>query len=269
MLTFPQFDPVACSLGFFEIRWYGLCYFIGFLGAYALSIWRRDAPALYWEKIAIADLLIYVALGVIFGGSIGYWVIYQPTILIEAPWQLLTFWEPGRAFHGGLIGVLLAVALFCRKTHYRFFEVTDFIAPAVPIGLGMGRLGNFINGELWGRATDLPWGMVFPQGGIVPRHPSQLYEFLLEGVVLCVALVIYGRKPRPVGAISGWFLIGYAVFRMAIEFVREPDWHQGFIAFDWLTMGQLLSLPMLAFGLFLIFWAPRQARSVACARISI
>ena len=155
MLNFPEVDPIACSLGFIEVRWYGICYFLGFLGAYALCIWRRNIPELHWEKILVADLLIYVALGVIFGGSIGYWLLYQPQVLLETPWQLLAFWEPGRAFHGGLIGVMIAVALFCRKAHFRFLEVTDFIAPAVPIGLGMGRLGNFINGELWGRTTEI------------------------------------------------------------------------------------------------------------------
>jgi phosphatidylglycerol:prolipoprotein diacylglycerol transferase len=268
MLNYPQIDPVACSIGFLEVHWYGICYFAGFLGAYALCVRRRNLPIVKWDKMTIADLLIYVALGVIFGGSIGYWVLYQPTVLFESPWQLLAFWEPGRAFHGGLIGVLLAVVLFVRRTHYRFLEATDFIAPAVPIGLGLGRIGNFLNGELWGRATTAPWGMIFPNGGMVIRHPSQLYECLLEGVVLCLGLVFYARKPRPVGSISGWFLVGYAVFRIIAEFFREPDWHKGFVAFDWLTMGQCLSAPMLLIGAGLIYSAQRRSL-VPCANISI
>jgi phosphatidylglycerol---prolipoprotein diacylglyceryl transferase len=268
MLHFPQIDPVVFSVGFLEVRWYGICYFLGFLGAYALCIRRRDIPRLAFEKITVADLLIYVALGVIFGGSLGYWLLYRPTVLWESPWQLLAFWEPGRSFHGGLIGVLIAVALFCRKTHYRFLEVTDFIAPAVPIGLGFGRLGNFINGELWGRTTTVPWGMIFPQGGAIARHPSQLYECFLEGLVLSLALIFYAGKRRPVGSVSGWFLVGYAVFRTLAEFFREPDWHQGFIAFDWLTMGQCLSVPMLLLGVVLIQRAQYGSRA-PCASISI
>src|SRR5690606_38661866 len=177
---------------------------------------------------------------------------------LQQPLSLFAVWEGGMAFHGGLIGVILAMLLFARKQGLRFFQVADFVAPLVPIGLGAGRIGNFINGELWGRATDLPWAMQFPGAGEVYRHPSQLYQFALEGVVLFALLWWFSSRPRPLMAVSGLFLAGYGSFRILVEFVREPDAHLGYLAFDWLTMGQLLSLPMVVAGVFLMVWAYRR-----------
>jgi phosphatidylglycerol:prolipoprotein diacylglycerol transferase len=196
--------------------------------------------------------LFYVAIGIIFGGRIGYILFYYPTEIFRQPLTILAFWEPGRSFHGGMLGVFIALLFYVKFNQKKFIELTDFIAPAVPIGLGFGRLGNFINGELYGRITAMPWGMVFPHVGPQPRHPSQLYELFLEGVVLCILLVWYARKPRPLGAVSGMFLLGYGVIRCMVEFVRAPDDGHGFVAFNWLTMGQLLSIPMILLGLYFI-----------------
>ena len=252
MLTYPNINPVAFHLGTLDIHWYGISYLLGFIGAYLVSICRRKKQNKPWDNEQISDLLFYVAVGIIFGGRIGYVLFYQPIAIVENPLTLLTFWVMGRSFHGGLLGVLCAVFIYSKIHKRSFLEVTDFIAPVVPIGLGFGRLGNFINGELWGRVTDLPWAMVFPYAGSQPRHPSQLYEFLLEGVLLFLVLVIYAKRPRRLGNVSALFLILYGVFRFMVEFVREPDLSYGFIAFDLLTMGQLLSLPMVLIGMFLI-----------------
>ncbi len=250
MFEYPDLNPVALAIGPLQIRWYGLTYLIGFLGCYVLSVYRGRTRGFSPQQLL--DILFYVALGIIFGGRIGYILFYEPIAIIEHPISLLQFWAPGRSFHGGLLGVLVALLIYVKFNIRKFVELTDFIAPAVPIGLGFGRLGNFINGELYGRITTMPWGMVFPFAGELPRHPSQLYEMLLEGVVLCLVLVWYARKPRPLGAISGMFLLGYGLIRCFIEFFRAPDIEQGFVLFDWVTMGQLLSVPMIIFGLFLL-----------------
>lgn len=261
MLTYPEINPVALQIGpvfgwqGFAIHWYGIMYLVGFLLAFWLCHYRRAKVVPPWTTEQIIDLLFYVALGVIFGGSLGYFLFYEPARLLSSPWHVFKFWEPGRSFHGGLIGVLVAIFVYCRVHKRRFWDVGDFIAPAIPIGLATGRLGNFINSELWGRVTEVPWGMVFPNGGIFPRHPSQLYEFFLEGVVLFLILIWYVRKPRPSGSVSALFLIFYGLFRYSVEFVREPDQTQGFVLGDFLTMGQALSLPMILFGLALLWYA--------------
>jgi phosphatidylglycerol:prolipoprotein diacylglycerol transferase len=255
MLVHPQFDPIAIHLGPLAIRWYGLMYLIGFLAAWWLGRVRARQPWAPVKPQAMDDLVFYGALGVVFGGRVGYVLFYGLQRLAEDPLWLFKVWEGGMSFHGGMLGVFLAMWLFARRHDIRFFAVTDFIAPLVPIGLGAGRIGNFINGGLWGKPTDLPWGMVYPPLGNVPRHPSQLYQFFLEGVVLFVLLWWFSRKPRPRMAVSGLFLLGYGSFRFLVEFVRMPDAHIGYLAWGWVTMGQVLSLPMLLGGLGLLAWA--------------
>ncbi len=251
MINYPDIDPVAFSLGPMSVRWYGLSYLGAFLGCYLLSVVRGRTRG--WTSQQLLDVLFYVALGIIFGGRIGYILFYDPRAILEQPLSLLAFWAPGRSFHGGLLGVLVALLFYTKFNIKKFVELTDFIAPSVPIGLGFGRLGNFLNAELYGRITSMPWGVVFPNAGVLPRHPSQLYELLLEGVLLCLFLVWYARKPRPLGAVSGMFLIGYGVVRCCVELFREPDLGHGFVLFDWVTMGQLLSIPMIIFGLWLVW----------------
>jgi phosphatidylglycerol---prolipoprotein diacylglyceryl transferase len=258
MFNYPDISPIAFSIGTFEVRWYGIMYLLGFLGAYAYCVYHREWPKQPWSKELIADLLFYVAIGVIFGGTLGYWLFYEIEHLMSHPLVILKFWQPGRSFHGGLIGVIVAVLVFCYMHRRRFLDVMDFIAPSVPIGLGLGRLGNFLNAELWGRVTTMPWGMVFPHAGSEARHPSQLYEFFLEGVVLFLILHLYTRKQRPMGAVSGLFALCYGVFRFFVEFFREPTGDQGFLAFGWLTMGQALSLPLIVIGIALIWFAYRK-----------
>lgn len=250
MLEFPQIDPVAFSLGPIQVHWYGLMYLFGFAGAWALAQWRAKHYQLAWTAEQISDLIFYGALGVIIGGRLGYMLFYNTHQLLTEPWTLLKLWEGGMSFHGGLLGVAVAMWLFARKFKKPFLQVTDFLAPLVPLGLGAGRLGNFINGELWGRVTDVPWAMVFPHSDGQPRHPSQLYELGLEGIALFILLWWYASKPRPQGRVSAMFLTGYAICRLIAECFREPDVQLGFLAFNWLTMGQLLSIPMLLAGLY-------------------
>ncbi len=263
MLVHPDFDPVAFSLGPLQVRWYGLMYLFGFLAGWALGRYRAGRPNSTWQAQQVDDLLFYIALGVILGGRVGYVLFYSFDALLSDPLLLIRIWEGGMSFHGGLLGVLAAMALYARKLGRGFFEVTDFIAPLIPPGLFFGRIGNFINGELWGRVSDVPWAMVFhtPGAGELPRHPSQLYQAALEGLALFLILWLYSARPRPTMAVSGLFLIGYGAFRILTEFVREPDAHLGYLAFGWLTMGQLLSLPMLLFGAWLMATAHRRARS--------
>lgn len=246
MLTYPDIDPVALSIGPLVVHWYGLMYMIGFAGAWFLG--RRRADRMGWSKSQIDDLIFYAAMGVVVGGRVGYVLFYNFSSFLHDPIMLFKVWQGGMSFHGGLLGVLLAMYLFGRKVNARFFQVTDFIAPLVPIGLCAGRIGNFINGELWGKPTDAPWGMLVPHHSPVPVHASQLYEAALEGALLFAILWFYSQKPRAVGRVSALFLIGYGGFRFVVEFVRLPDAHLGYLAFNWLTMGQLLTLPMLLFG---------------------
>jgi phosphatidylglycerol:prolipoprotein diacylglycerol transferase len=254
MFVYPQIDPIAFHLGPLPVHWYGLMYLFGFVvGWWLLHLRARQDTA--WTKQYVADVIFYGALGTIVGGRLGYMLFYDFSAFIHAPWIVVRLWDGGMSFHGGLIGVTVALWFYGRSIHKTVFEMTDFVAPIVPIGLGAGRLGNFINGELWGRVTDVPWAMVYPQAGPMPRHPSEIYEFLLEGVLLFLIVWFFSRKKRPLGSVSGLFLLGYGVFRFFCEFYRQPDPQLNFIAWHWLTMGQLLSLPMIIVGGALLFWA--------------
>jgi len=257
----PTIDPVAISLGPIKIHWYGLMYVVGFLALWYLASRRAKQPDSGWTAEQVGDFVFYGALGVILGGRLGYMLFYNLPHYLAHPLDVLKVWQGGMSFHGGLIGVLLAMLYFARKTGKTFFAVADFFAPWVPIGLGLGRLGNFINHELWGRTTDGPWGMVFREAGPLPRHPSQLYQAALEGLALFVILWLFARKPRPTASVSGLFLICYGLFRILVEFVREPDPQLGYLAFGWLTMGQVLSVPMILGGIGLMMWAYRGVRS--------
>jgi phosphatidylglycerol:prolipoprotein diacylglycerol transferase len=255
MLTYPDINPIALQIGPITIHWYGIMYLIGFASAWLLARYRAHKPNSGWTDTQVSDLIFYCALGVLIGGRVGYVLFYSFFAFLDNPLTLFKIWDGGMSFHGGLLGVAISVWLFARKTHKTFFVVGDFLAPLVPIGLAAGRMGNFINGELWGRISDVPWAMVFPNGGPFARHPSMLYEFLLEGVVLFILVWVYSSKPRPTMSVSGLFLLGYGVFRILIEFFREPDKQLGFLAFDWLTMGQLLSIPMVILGILFIVTA--------------
>ena len=256
MIHYPQINPIAFSIGPVHVHWYGLMYLLGFAMAWGLARWRAKHYGLPWTNEQISDLIFYTALGVIIGGRLGYMLFYNTHEWITHPWVILKIWEGGMSFHGGLIGVVVAMIFFARKTGKSFLHVIDFLAPLVPLGLGAGRAGNFINGELWGRITDVPWGMVFPGAGSVTRHPSQLYELGLEGLVLFVLVWWYASKPRPAGCVSAVFLIGYSLSRILVEGFREPDPQLGFLAFNSVTMGQLLSIPLLIVGL-LLWWIKR------------
>lgn len=255
MLTYPNIDPVALALGPIKIHWYGLMYLVGFVTVWWLGRLRAKVPDSGWNEQQISDLVFYGALGAILGGRIGYILFYNFSTYLAEPLSILKVWQGGMSFHGGLLGVLIAMWLYGRANHKSFFQITDFIAPLVPIGLGAGRIGNFINGELWGKVSDVPWAMVFPGAGDLPRHPSQLYQAFLEGILLFIILWLYSRKPRPTMAVSGLFLICYGAFRFAVEFVRTPDQQLGYLAFNWLTMGQVLSLPMILIGIGLMWRA--------------
>jgi len=258
MLYYPHINPIALQLGPIKVHWYGVMYLIGFVAAWLLAIYRSKKPWHHWNKSEIGDLIFYSAMGVIIGGRLGYVFFYDLPNFISHPWMIFKVWQGGMSFHGGLIGVIIALLIYSRRYKKRFFETMDFIAPMVPIGLAAGRLGNFINGYLWGRVTTVPWGMIYPNAGPLPRHPSEIYEFLLEGVVLFIILWWYSVKPRPRMAVSALFLLGYGCFRFFCEFFRQPDPQLGFIAFGWLTMGELLSIPMILLGIFLIFKAYRK-----------
>jgi len=259
MLIHPDFDPVAFSLGPLHVRWYGLMYLLAFLIGWGLGRYRVKQPNSGWTAEQMDDLVFYIALGVILGGRIGYILFYGFGNVLRDPLMLFRIWEGGMSFHGGFLGVLLAMALFARKHHKAFWATMDFVAPLIAPGLLFGRIGNFINGELWGRVTDLPWGMVFRQTGDgLPRHPSQLYQAALEGLALFFIVWLFSAKPRPTMAVSGVFALSYGVFRFLVEFVRQPDPQLGYLAFGWLTMGQLLSLPLIAVGMVLLALAYRR-----------
>jgi phosphatidylglycerol:prolipoprotein diacylglycerol transferase len=259
MLQHPQIDPVAIAIGPLKIHWYGLTYLVGFAAGWWLGRLRSRKPWSPVNEEQVGDLLFYLALGVILGGRFGYVIFYNFDAFVADPLWLLRVWEGGMSFHGGLLGVMLGMWWYSRKIVAGFWRMTDFVAPLVPVGLGTGRIGNFVNGELWGKPTDVPWGMVFPQApDALARHPSQLYQFALEGVLLFIILWWFSAKPRPRMAVSGLFLICYSVFRFAVEFVREPDAQLGYVAFNWLTMGQALSLPMAVAGLILMTIAYRR-----------
>jgi len=260
VLTHPQFDPVAISIGPLAVRWYGLMYLVGFALLWAAGRYRiRSNPGGVWREKDLDDGLFYGILGTIIGGRLGYVLFYKLGDYLAAPWKVFYVWEGGMSFHGGFIGVVVAMAWFAWSRRQDWLAITDFIAPLVPLGLGAGRLGNFINAELWGRPADVPWAVVFPNVDQLPRHPSQLYEFALEGVVLFAALWWFSMKPRPRGAVSGAFLLGYGLFRFAVEYTREPDRFLGLLALN-LSMGQWLSLPMIMAGLATLAWSARAPR---------
>lgn len=263
MLTYPNIDPVAISLGPIRIYWYGIMYLIGFGAGWWLGRLRAKQPWRGWRPEQMDDVMFFVVFGVVLGGRFGYVLFYNFSYFISNPLSVFKVWEGGMSFHGGLIGVLIAMAIYARRRGIGFFSVADFIAPLVPIGLGAGRIGNFINGRLWGKETDLPWGMVFPGAGSVPRHPSQLYEALLEGAVLFLILWLYSRRPRPAMAVSALFLLFYGLFRFSVEFLRVPDEQFGYLALGWVTMGQLLSLPMILAGAGMFLYVRMRAPAAA------
>lgn len=257
MLQYPNIDPIALSLGPLQIHWYGIMYLIGFASAWFLAKKRAAIKKSNWNNDHVGDLIFYGAMGVVIGGRVGYMLFYNFSSLIENPLSLFMVWQGGMSFHGGFLGVVVAVYLFSRNTQKSVFKVLDFVAPLVPIGLAAGRLGNFIGAELYGRVTGAPWGMVFPTDpdGLV-RHPSQLYQAGLEGLTLFFIIWIYSSRPRPTFAVSGMFCLGYGLFRTFVEFFRQPD-NGMFVAFDWLTRGQLLSLPMIIVGALVVVLAHR------------
>ncbi|ATV46081.1 prolipoprotein diacylglyceryl transferase [Pectobacterium brasiliense] len=278
-LAFPQFDPVIFSIGPLALHWYGLMYLVGFVFAMWLAVRRANKPGSGWTKDEVENLLYMGFLGVFVGGRLGYVLFYAFPSFLENPLYLFKVWDGGMSFHGGLMGVICVMLWFAHRTKRHFFQVADFIAPLIPFGLGAGRLGNFINGELWGRVTtDTPWAMLFPgsrgedmalavsnpqwqaifnQYGMLPRHPSQLYQMMLEGVALFIILNIFIRKSRPMGSVSGFFLIGYGMFRIITEFFRQPDAQLGLFG-GLFSMGQILSLPMVIAGILMMVWAYRR-----------
>lgn len=257
MLTYPQIDPIIFSAGPIAVRWYGVMYLLSFVAVWWLAVRRTETGlAATRSRQEVEDMIFYGALGVVLGGRIGYVLFYQFGAFLHNPLMLFNITQGGMSFHGGLIGVLIALALFARKIQQPFFAVMDLVAPLTPIGLGLGRLGNFINQELWGRATDAPWAMVFPADPLqLARHPSPLYQFALEGVLLFAILYCFSRKTRPQGLVSGLFLTLYALFRFTSEFFREPDAHIGFDALGWMTRGQELCIPMLLAGIVICVWS--------------
>ena len=281
-LKFPEIDPVMFSIGPVSLHWYGMMYLVGFVFALWLANRRAAKPNSGWNKNEVETLLYVGFVGVFIGGRLGYVLFYNLPVFLNDPLYLFKVWDGGMSFHGGLIGVIFAMIWFAKRTKRHFFQVADFVAPLIPFGLGLGRIGNFINGELWGRVTlDTPWAILFPssrsedlqlvaqdpttllpiiqQYGVLPRHPSQLYEMLLEGVVLFIILNIFVRKNRPMGSVSGLFLIGYGAFRIIVEFFRQPDAQLGL--FSGVSMGQLLSIPMIILGVLFMVWAYRRDKN--------
>ncbi len=262
MILFPNIDPVALQLGPVAIHWYGIAYIVGIgLGWWAL-LRNADREGSEWSREDVSDVVFFAALGGVLGGRVGYTLFYNFNETIDAPLSIFAVWRGGMSFHGGTVGFILALLLFAHLRSRRVFSVSDFVTPAVPVGLFFGRIANFVNQELWGSPTALPWGVVFthPAAGGIARHPSQLYEALLEGLVLFVLLRFVAAKSVSVGAVSATFLIAYGIMRIGIEFVREPDQHIGYVAWGWVTMGQVLSVPMVIGGIIILSLArSRQA----------
>lgn len=252
MIVHPDFDPIALSIGSLSIHWYGVMYLLGFIAAGVLGHRRAARPDSGWAPDEIMDLVFYIAVGAVVGGRLGYVLFYNLPFYLGNPLDVFAIWDGGMSFHGGLLGALAAAWLYARRTRRSFLAVGDFIAPLCIPGLAFGRLGNFINQELWGRVTDMPWGVLFPSAPGAARHPSQLYEFALEGVALFLIVWVYSARPRESGRVSGLFLLGYGAFRFFVEFFREPDAHLGAVALDWVTLGQVLSVPMIVLGLYLL-----------------
>lgn len=251
MLTYPQFSPEIFSIGPFAVRWYGFMYLLSFLAAWLLGRYRAVKTGVF-SKGQFDDVLTWGIVGVLIGGRLGYVLFYHFSYYLANPLEIFQVWHGGMSFHGGFIGVIVAQGLAGKKYGKSLFQTMDFMAPLVPPGLFFGRMGNFINAELWGKTTDAPWGMLFPGAGPLPRHPSQLYEAALEGLLLFAIIWGFSSKPRPTMAVSGVFATGYGVFRFFIEFFRQPDAHIGYLAFDFVTMGMVLCVPIILFGLVLL-----------------
>jgi len=254
VIKHPDFDPVAVSLGPLSIRWYGLMYLVGFCAGWLLGRRRAARPGSGWTPAMVDDYITWCVLGLVLGARLGYVLFYDLGAYLSDPLAILEVWHGGMSFHGGMLGLCVVTWIFGRKNNKTFLEIADFLCPLAPPGLLAGRIGNFINGELWGAPTTAPWGVLFPdpRAGGVPRHPSQLYEAGLEGLVLFLALWIYSATPRPRGRVMGMFLALYGLFRFLVEFIREPDPQLGYLAFGWVTMGQVLSLPMILVGLWFL-----------------
>ena len=262
MFIHPNFDPIAIHIGTFGIHWYGLMYLLGFMAFLQLGKWRASHQDWRgWSVEMVDDALFFGALGVILGGRLGYVLFYQTNYYLHHPLEVLYVWQGGMSFHGGFLGVLVAMLVFAKKYRKSWLSIMDFVAPLVPIGLAAGRMGNYINGELWGRPTNTDWGMIFPKVDQLARHPSQLYEFGLEGVLLFTILWLYSSKPRATGTVSAIFLMGYGSFRFLAEFTREPDANLGLLSLN-MSMGQWLSLPMIVIGLVMFFYHREKTISV-------
>lgn len=256
MIVLPEIDPVAFSIGPLKVRWYGLMYVMGFAAALILGSKRAGEKHSPLTPAQFQNLLVYAMVGLVAGARLGYMLFYNSSSLLSNPLEILLVWHGGMSFHGGVLGIFVAGCVFARRHHLHILDLGDFVAPLAPPGLFAGRIGNFINGELWGRPSDLPWAVVFPgpASGVIPRHPSQLYEAFLEGVLLFFVLWFFSQKPRPRGTVLGLFLLLYGCLRFGVEFFRQPDIQLGFVALDFLTMGQILSLPMIGAGFFLVFY---------------
>ncbi len=258
-MQFPIIDPIALSIGSLELRWYGIMYLLAFTTAWALGRYRvrlsqtKPHPTYKpWTAANFDDLLTLGMLGVILGGRFGFVLFYDLPNYLRDPFEIFRIWNGGMSFHGGLLGVLAAMWFYARRNQRHFLEVMDFVAPFVAPGLFFGRIGNFINGELWGNVSTVPWAVIFPHAGPLPRHPSQLYEAVLEGIVLFIVVWVFSSKPRKLGAVAGSFALCYGLARFLVEFVRTPDAHLGYLALGWMTMGQILSIPLIAIGLWLL-----------------
>ncbi|MFV1982826.1 MAG: prolipoprotein diacylglyceryl transferase [Thiohalomonadales bacterium] len=256
-----DFDQVAFSIFGLSVHWYGISYLVSFILGWQFLRWQSNKNKFYgWTPVQADDFLFYAGLGVILGGRLGYVLFYNFSVFLDNPIMLLQVWKGGMSFHGGFLGVMLAIWFFARKTNKRYFDVVDFVAPAFPIGLFFGRLANFVNGELWGKESDVPWAMIFPRGGEVLRHPNPLYEAFLEGVVMFIVLYLFSQKQRRLGVVSAVFALMYSTFRFLIEFIRVPDAHLGYLGFGWLTMGQILSIPLFLVGVLLLWLAYREKK---------
>jgi len=257
MLQYPDIDPIAISLGPLKVHWYGVMYLFAFMSAWGIGMYRAKSPSSIITREQVENMITYGAFGVILGGRLGYVFFYNFDYFLSDPLWLFRVWEGGMSFHGGLLGVIVAMLIYSRRIKTNFISLMDFVAPVVPLGLGFGRLGNFIGQELWGRVSDVPWAMVFPKAGDpagIARHPSQLYQAFLEGLVLFIIVFWFSAKPRPRGAVAGVFLIGYSLFRFSVEFVREPDEGIGFEFLGWMTRGQELCVPMFLLGVGLVIY---------------
>jgi phosphatidylglycerol:prolipoprotein diacylglycerol transferase len=252
MLTYPQIERVAMQIGPIAVHWYGIMYLLGFALAWWLAALRAEKLKFAFSSETISDFIFYCSVGGILGGRLGYVLFYELSYFLHHPLSILATWNGGMSFHGGIIGLIISLIFFARKVKLPFLTMLDFTAPLAPLGIALGRIGNFINAELLGRVTTASWGMIFPGGGPLPRHPSQLYEALTEGIVLFIAVWLYSAKPRPRGTVSALFFLVYGIARFGCEFFRQPDQHLGFIVFNWLTMGQLLSLPVIIIGIIML-----------------